>query len=306
MKQNNVAASIRARLLNLARERQQNFDLVLTRFCLERLLYRISISNHNNRFLLKGAMLFDLWFDIPHRPTRDVDFLGLGSSEISEIANTFREICSITVTDGVIFEPGSVKTHEIRNEANYPGVRVTLLAIVDGARCHIQADIGFGDAVSPGPKKAKYPVILNDLEAPKLLVYPHYAVVAEKFEALSTLGIANSRMKDYFDLWVIARRTALDGETLKQSIRATFKHRRSSLPREIPAGLTETFSHDNQKQAQWSAFLTKNNLQTIPLEDVVDFIADFLMPIYEAACDDAPLALNWPKGGPWTSLPIPG
>jgi hypothetical protein len=154
MKQTNVAASIRARLLNLAREKQQNFDLVLTRFCLERLLYRISISNHKNRFLLKGAMLFDLWFDIPHRPTRDVDFLGFGSSEISDIANTFREICEIAVTDGVIFEPDSVKTLEIRNEANYPGVRVTLLAIVDGARCHIQADIGFGDAVSPGPEEA--------------------------------------------------------------------------------------------------------------------------------------------------------
>ena len=302
MRQTNVTASIRARLLNLARERQQNFDLVLTRFCLERLLYRISISSHKDRFLLKGAMLFDLWFDIPHRPTRDVDFLGLGSSEISDIANTFREICGITVTDGVIFEPDSVKTLEIRNEANYPGVRVTLLAIVDGARCHIQADIGFGDAVSPGPEVATYPVILNDLEAPELLVYPHYAVVAEKYEALSTLGIANSRMKDYFDLWVMARRTALDGETLKQSIRATFRHRQSSLPQEIPIGLTETFSHDDQKQTQWRAFLTKNNLETIPLEEVVGFIAGFLIPISEAASDDVSLTLHWPKGGPWASL----
>ena len=302
MRQTNVAASIRARLLNLARERQQNFDLVLTRFCLERLLYRISISNHKDLFLLKGAMLFDLWFDIPHRPTRDVDFLGLGSSEISDIANTFREICGIAVTDGVMFEPDSVKTLEIRNEANYPGVRVTLLANVDGAHCHIQADIGFGDAVSPGPEEAKYPVILNDLEAPELLVYPHYAVVAEKFEALSTLGIANSRMKDYFDLWVMARRTAFDGETLKQSIRGTFRHRQSSLPREIPVGLTEAFSHDDQKQTQWNAFLTKNKLETTPLEEVVGFIADFLNPISQAARDDASLTLHWPKGGPWKSL----
>jgi len=300
MKKTNVAASIRARLLNLARERQQNFDLVLTRFCLERLLYRISISNHKNRFLLKGAMLFDLWFDIPHRPTRDVDFLGLGSSETSDIANTFREVCSITVTDGVVFEPDSVKTLEIRNEANYPGVRVTLLAIVDGARCHIQADIGFGDAVSPGPEEATYPVILNDLQAPELLVYPHYSVVAEKLEALSTLGVANSRMKDYFDLWVMARRTAFDGETLKQSILATFKHRQSSLPREIPVGLTEAFSHDDQKQTQWNAFLTKNNLETLPLEEVVGFIAGFLIPVSQAACNDAPLTLHWPEGGPWT------
>ena len=194
MKKDNVSASVRARLLNLARERRQNFDLVLTRFCLERLLYRISISNHASQFLLKGAMLFDLWFDIPHRPTRDIDFLGFGSSKIADIENTFRDICRIEVSDGVAFEPDSVKAVEIRNEANYPGVRVTLLAIVSGARSKIQADIGFGDAVSPGPEDATYPVILNDLEAPKLRVYPHYTVVAEKFEALSTLGIANSRM----------------------------------------------------------------------------------------------------------------
>jgi hypothetical protein len=124
VKKPNVAASIRARLLKLARERQQNFDLVLTRFCLERLLYRISISSHNGRFLLKGAMLFDLWFDISHRPTRDIDFLGLGSSEISDIENSFREICSIDVSDGVVFESDSIRTVEIRNETNYPGVRV--------------------------------------------------------------------------------------------------------------------------------------------------------------------------------------
>ncbi len=300
MKKPNVAASVRARLLNLARDRHQNFDLVLTRFCLERLLYRISISNHNDRFLLKGAMLFDLWFDIPHRPTRDVDFLGLGSSEISEVENTFREICSIEVTDGVVFESDSIKMVEIRNEANYPGVRVTLLAFVDSARCHIQADIGFGDAVSPGPETATYPVILDDLEAPKLLVYPHYAVVAEKFETLSTLGIVNSRMKDYFDLWVIAHCTAFDGETLKQSIRATFRHRQSSLHQEIPVGLTETFSHDDQKQTQWSAFLIKNNLETLPLEEVVGFIAGFLIPVSQAACNNVPLTLHWPEGGPWT------
>ena len=129
MKKDNVSASVSARLLNLARERRQNFDLVLTRFCLERLLYRISISNHASQFLLKGAMLFDLWFDIPHRPTRDIDFLGFGSSKIADIENTFRDICRIEVSDGVAFEPDSVKAVEIRNEANYPGVRVTLLAI---------------------------------------------------------------------------------------------------------------------------------------------------------------------------------
>lgn len=298
MNRGNIAASIRARLLNLARERRQNFDLVLTRFCLERLLYRISISSYADQFLLKGAMLFDLWFDIPHRPTRDVDFLGFGSSEISDIENTFKDICRIGVSNDVAFEPDSVKAVEIRNE---PDVRVTLLATVCGARSHIQADIGFGDAVSPGPEDATYPVILNDLEAPKLRVYPHYTVVAEKFEALSTLGIANSRMKDYFDLWVMAHRSVFDGNKLQQSIRATFDCRQSILPVESPVGLTEAFALDGQKQTQWKAFLTKNGLEAVPLEEVVGFIAAFLMPVAQATCNDDSFSSRWPAGGPWSS-----
>jgi len=247
-------------------------------------------------------MLFELWFDIPHRPTRDVDFLGFGSSDISDVENTFRDICRIDVADGVAFESASVKAVKTRNEANYPGVRVTLLAIISGARSYIQADIGFGDAVSPGPEDATYPVILDDLEAPKLRVYPHYTVVAEKFEALSTLGIANSRMKDYFDLWVMAHRSVFDGAKLHQSIRATFSRRQSTFPIEIPVGLTETFALDDQKQTQWKAFLAKNGLEAVPLEEVVGFLADFLIPVAQAVCNDNPFTSHWPAGGPWASL----
>lgn len=301
MNQPNIAASVRARLLNLARESRQDFNLVLTRFCLERLLYRISISKYADQFLLKGAMLFDLWFDIPHRPTRDVDFLGFGSSELSDIENTFRDICRIEIPDGATFQPDSVEAVKIRNEANYPGVRVTLYATIDGARSHIQADIGFGDAVLPDPEFAPYPVILDGFEAPKLRVYPHYTVVAEKFETLSSLGIANSRMKDYFDLWVIAHRSKFDGDLLQQSIRATFSRRKTTLPDESPVGLTETFAHDDQKQKQWKAFLGKNGLEPVPLEEVVSFLAGFLMPVARAAYNDDPFTYHWPAGGPWAS-----
>lgn len=201
----NVAASVRSRLLNKARAEKLDFNLLLTRYALERMLYRLSISKQRDQFLLKGALLFDLWFDIPHRPTHDADFLGFGSAEIPHIESLFREVCQIEADDGIVFQAESVKADEIRKEANYAGVRVTLLALLDGARCPVQLDIGFGDAVVPGPDEVLYPVILGDMAEPHLRVYPRYTVVAEKLEALTSLGMLNSRMKDYFDLWILAR-----------------------------------------------------------------------------------------------------
>lgn len=301
MSNNNIAASVRSRLKNLAQERKQNFDFALTRFCLERLLYRVSISQYADQFLLKGAMLFDLWFDIPHRPTRDIDFLGFGSSELSDIEATFREISAIEVPDGVEFQPDTVKATEIRNEANYPGVRVALRAVLAGARISIQVDIGFGDVVTPGPEDAAYPVMLATFEAPRLRVYPHYSVVAEKLEALTMLGIANSRMKDYFDLRIIALRTEFEGDLLKQSVKATFHCRQTELPDENPFGLTAAFARDKQKQSQWKAFLNKNGLEILPLDEVTDFLAGFLMPVINAAREDQPFNVHWPAGGPWSS-----
>ncbi|MEY3901195.1 MAG: hypothetical protein RL189_501, partial [Pseudomonadota bacterium] len=269
MNERNVAASVRARLLNHARETRQDFNLILTRYAIERLLYRISISPYAGQFLLKGALLFNLWFDIPHRPTRDADFLGFGSAELPEIEAVFKEICMIESHDGVAFQSDKVNAAEIRKEANYAGVRVMLLGMIDGARCQIQIDIGFGDAVTPGPEDVEYPVMLKDFAAPKLRVYPRYTVVAEKFEALSVLGIANSRMKDYFDLWVLAQHTDFDGQTLCQAVQATFDRRKSALTGETPMGLSDAFAQDAQKQAQWRSFLRKNRLEALALSDVV-------------------------------------
>lgn len=175
----NLAASIRARLLNVAKAEKVEFELMLTRFALERLLYRLSISGHRVQFLLKGALLFDLWFDEPHRPTRDADFLGFGTADLPTMEGTFREIAAMKVDDGITFDPSTVKAQEIRKEANYAGIRVTLLGTLDGARCPIQADIGFGDIVTPSPEETDYPVLLDDLPVPKLRVYPRYTVIAE-------------------------------------------------------------------------------------------------------------------------------
>lgn len=286
MNERNVAASVRARLLNRARETKQDFNLVLTHYAIERLLYRISVSPHANQFLLKGALLFDLWFDVPRRPTRDADFLGFGSADLLHIEGIFKEFCAISVQDGVTFHPDTVRAAEIREESNYAGVRVTLLGLIDGARCQIQADIGFGDAVTPGPEDIEYPVILEGFAAPRLRVYPHYTVVAEKFEALSSLGIANSRMKDYFDLCILAHHTDFDGDILRQAVKATFDCRKTHLAAEIPFGLTDAFAKDAQKQTQWQAFLRKNRLVALSLEEIVAALANFLLPVIEAVSAD--------------------
>lgn len=301
MSERNVAASVRARLLNRARETKQDFSLVLTRYAIERLLYRISVSNHADQFLLKGALLFDLWFDIPHRPTRDADFLGFGSAELPHIEGVIREICAIEANDGVTFQADTVNAAEIRKDANYAGVRVMLLGVIDGARCQIQIDIGFGDAVTPGPEDVEYPVMLPDFAAPKLRVYPRYTVVAEKFEALSKLGIANSRMKDYFDLWVLARHTDFDGDVLGQAVQATFERRKTALTGQLPFGLTDAFAQDAQKQMQWQAFLQKNRLGALALIDVIAALATFMLPVIEAASASTAFHARWQAGGPWSS-----
>lgn len=299
MKRKNLGASVRARLLNHARDTKQDFNLILTRFAIERMLYRIGVSNYADQYLLKGALLFDLWFDIPHRSTRDIDFLGFGSTEQSHTEKVFKEICMIEAQDGVLFKPDSVHVTEIRKDANYAGMRVTLLATIDSACSQLQIDIGFGDAVTPNPEDAEFPIMLPEFNAPKLRVYPRYTVVAEKFEALTSLGIANSRMKDYFDLWILARHTDFDGETLRCAIQATFDRRATTLTGQLPFGLTEAFAQDPQKRMQWQAFLQKNRLQALTLSEVLVALSAFMLPVIVAANIKANFQSHWQAGGPW-------
>lgn len=264
-----MAASIRARLKQHADAAKQDFNLTLTYYGLERLLYRLSISAYAPNFLLKGALLFSLWYDLPHRPTRDADLLGFGPDDIDSSIATFREICQIAVEDGIEFDPASVKGALIRKEAGYGGVRVDLTAKLDGARIALQVDIGFGDAVTPAPEAISYPVLLGDLPAPQLRAYPKYTVVAEKFHAICLLGMANTRMKDYFDLWVLLGGNTLDQAELRRAIEATFNRRKMPTPTSLPVGLSDAFSADAVKQTQWRAFLKKNRLEAVALADVV-------------------------------------
>ena len=271
-----LAASIHARLSARAKARGEIFQDVLTRYGIERFLYRLSRTPARDTLWLKGALLFDLWFDVPHRPTRDADFLGFGTADQTTLKSVVREACVIDVPDGMSYEPASMRVREIREDARYTGLRVTLTGMLKNARCPVQLDIGYGDAVTPGPEEALYPTLLDDLPAPRLRVYPRETVIAEKLEAIANLGIANSRMKDYFDLRALAREGATDPRILSEAIRATFERRRTPLPVGILVGLEDQFAQDKGKQAQWNAFLTKNRLEGPAFEVVVREVRAFL------------------------------
>ena len=264
-----LAASVRARLLNIAKTEGSDFNQVLVRFALERILYRLTRSPHADRFVLKGALLFTLWYDMPHRATRDVDLMGFGASDLASITQVFRDIAAITADDGIVFDPNSVIVQEIRKEAGYGGVRVIVAGELANARCRTQIDIGFGDAVTPGPVDSVYPVLLDDLPAPRLQAYPIYTVVAEKLHAIALLGMTNSRVKDYFDLSVMLERETLDDGLLAQAITATFERRGIAVPAELPVGLTDEFANDASRQALWNAFAKKNGLEVEPLDVTV-------------------------------------
>jgi len=269
---NNLSESVRARLLNIAKTEGSDFEQVLIRFALERLLYRICQSQYAKQFLLKGAMLFSLWYDMPHRPTRDMDLLGFGDSELAVMQHTFGDICSIPYDDGILFDSSTVEVEQIREESGYTGVRVIVRAELVKARCKVQIDIGFGDAVTPGPVQATYPVLLKDFSAPRLRTYPVYTIIAEKLHAISLLGMANSRMKDYLDLQVLFEREKLDEQLLVQAIAATFTRRGMAVPVTLPVGLTDEFSNDIDKQTQWRAFLNRNQMAQRPLAEVVEIL----------------------------------
>ena len=225
----NVAHSVRERLLNRARETGLPHEYLLVRYALERILYRLSVSPHAGRFILKGALLFTVWGRDDHRPTRDADLLGSGPGEIELLESAFRDICAVACDDGIIFNPNSVRGERIAEDKVYTGVRVLLEADLAKARIRVQVDVGFGDAVTPGPEPAEYPSLLN-FPAPMLRVYPVYTVVAEKLHAMVALALDNSRMKDFYDLWAIAKGFDLESALLAKAIAATFERRQAQTP----------------------------------------------------------------------------
>lgn len=299
----NLAASVYARLLKRTEPGDEQFQFVLMRYGAERLMYRLSQSENAANFVLKGAMLFLVWTGAQYRATKDMDLLALKSSSVERLRDIFRELCQLPVTqDGLVFEPDSVRAEEIREDNLYEGVRVTLVARLGKARVPIQVDIGFGDAVTPKPVQTDFPTLL-DFPAPRLAMYPRETVVAEKFEAMVKLGLANSRMKDFYDIWALSREFDFDGGVLSAAIQATFKRRKTTLTPTMPLALTSGFSGDPLKQTQWKAFVRRSRLKltTEGLEKVVAEITGFLEAPVNAASQGERLKAAWAKGGPWRS-----
>jgi len=278
----NIGASVRARLLNLAKERNQPFELLLIRYTLERLLYRLSTSKHRERFALKGAMLMRQWLDDPHRPTRDLDLLGFGDSDPELTLKIFRELCAVKADDAVVFDVDGLVVDRVRDESGYSGLRLKTYATVDGARVRVVIDIGYGDATEPGLNDIELPVLL-DQPAPNLRAYPYETVIAEKFQAMVVLGLANSRLKDFYDIWILAQTYAFKDDRLAQAIAATFARRKTEIPTERPDGLTSAFASDPTKQQQWAGFVEEVAVNPGPLVDVVEALASFLLPHAEKA-----------------------
>lgn len=287
------SASVLARLLNRSRSTGENYNLLLSRFAIERLLYRLSVSPHANSFVLKGALLFALWYDSPHRPTKDADLLGFGADDADTLRTTFTAICTIDADDGVRFDAESMRIAPIREDNIYGGLRLTLTAFVGSARLPVQVDIGFGDAITPAPENVTYPTLLEELGAPTLRAYPVYTVIAEKFHAMVVLGINNSRMKDFFDLAIIARTSELDGGTLVDAVRATFERRGTPLPTSAPIALTTEFSASPVKAQQWRAFLSKGMLQDIKIAEVTATLHALLWPPTQAIANRQPFNHRW-------------
>lgn len=296
-----MAASVKQRLLNLAQARGEAFNLLLTRYGSERLLYRLARSGHQGEFVLKGAMLFHLWSETLHRPTKDVDLLGHGSPDPARLLDVFRVCCATPVEDdGLAFPVESVRAERLRAGEEYEGVRITLECRLGSARIPLQVDVGFGDASLPSPEMTDFPVLL-DQPAPRLRVYRRETVVAEKLHAMVDLGMANSRMKDFYDLRFLSATFAFEGVELGVAIGATFTRRRTPLPDDIPTALTDGFAKDPAKEAQWKAFLRRSRLEVeqLSLSTVVAGLRGFLLPPLGALAAGEGFELIWRPGGPW-------
>lgn len=295
----NLAASVKAKLTNQSRERGEELQNLLMRFASERFLYRLSVSEHKEKFLLKGAALFAFWFNQPHRPTKDLDLLGSGANDIPTLETIVREICKIDGEDGLQFLAESVKGKKIREEEVYQGVRLTFLAMLERARIPVQVDVGFGDAVTPKAEKETLPTIL-DLPAPKLKIYPKETVIAEKFEAMVKLGIGNSRMKDFWDVRYLIKEFEFDGALLQKAVKATFIGRQTPFPPSLPFALTDEFAANPLINPRWNAFIKRNRIIIeIDFASIIENLREFFAPIIEAETDNKTFNKYWTAGQKW-------
>jgi hypothetical protein len=297
----NIAASVRTKLLAGAQTRGEDFNLVLQRYAAERFLYRLGASRYRDKFVLKGAMLFALWGGSMYRATRDLDLTGYGQDEIPWLVDAIREICITPCpTDGLTFDPDTVQAEPIRDESDYGGFRVRLSALLDSAQIRLQVDVGFGNAIVPGAQDEEYPTLLNG-PPPLIRAYPREAVVAEKLHAMVVLGSATSRLKDFYDLYVLSRLFPFAGDTLTRSIAATFERRKTAIPEALPVALAPAFFAEEDRAVQWRAYLDRNGLPGAPADFslVGERLRLFLVEPLRALVEQAKFQMSWEPEGPW-------
>jgi len=285
-----LVRSVSDRLLNIARERGEDFQFVLVRYGSERLLYRISVHPELREFVLKGASLFLVWEGQWFRTTRDIDLLGYGSTDLPRMERIFRSICAMesVEVDGLSFDESTLSVARIKEDQFYEGIRIRLVAFLGKTRIPLQVDIGFGDAITPGPQSIKFPCLL-DAPAPNLLAYPIETALAEKFLAIATLGMQNTRMKDFYDILILSQRHDFETQALAEAIGNTCAARRLPVPTSIPVGMSEVFAQDVEKQRQWEAFVRRSSL-SVPVGDlpsVVRTMRDYLEPIFPLLAQNA-------------------
>lgn len=302
----NVAASIRARLLNRARADGTEFQLFLDRYACERFLYRLGESEVRDRCILKGASLLALWMDEPYRSTRDVDLLAFGDNDEETVRDVMAGICAVACPeDGVSFDLETLKVSAIRDGQRYGGQRATLLAILGTAKCNVQVDFGFGDVVTPGPEDAELPTLIVGVPAPFLRTYPQVSTIAEKFEAMVKMGTVNTRMKDFYDVWALSETFAFQGPMLQEAVARCFDRRGTFWRDERPEALTPAFYSNPQLQDYWTAYGHQGGLLRLPpnaFEEIGSRIQSFLGPVRDSILAGEPLDMHWPVGGPWETL----
>ncbi|MBU4346888.1 MAG: nucleotidyl transferase AbiEii/AbiGii toxin family protein [Candidatus Omnitrophica bacterium] len=297
----NIEASVKARLQNKAKETNRPFAEVLQYYGMERFLYRFSKSKYANKFVLKGALLFTVWQIPERRTTLDIDFLARFDNQVANIEKVMRDVCNVTVDpDGLIFDAKTVKGQKIKEDADYEGVRVKFVGFLDRSRIPMQIDVGFGDIVYPKTKMIDYPVIL-DFPKPHLKGYPAESVISEKFEAMIKLGLLNSRMKDFYDIWLMMRQFDFNGTDITEALKKTFKHRKTDLPERKPLFAEEIYDEKSDRQTLWMAFLSKGDIKHAPdkLAITAKEIENFLIEPIGALNKGLKFTKEWKAPGPW-------
>jgi len=300
----NIKASVRAQLQNKAKATECPFSEILQYYGMERFIYRFSRSKYADKFILKGALMFTVWQVPERRATLDIDFSARFDNQIAGIEKAIKDICEVSVVpDGLTFDPGTVKGQTIKEDADYEGVRVKFRGFLERSRISMQIDVGFGDIIYPKPKVIDYPVML-DFPKPHLTGYPEESVVSEKFEAMVKLGLLNSRMKDFYDIWLMMHRFDFNGARLSEALKRTFSHRKTPLPEQKPLFAKEIYDEKSDRQELWKSFLKRGNIKHVPekLCATARGIEEFLIKPLDAINKEGAFNEEWQASGPWRRI----